>query len=203
MKVEDNNPAQDVSEDLTEKAKEEQVEEPAQGATEEAAGEPAEEAGEMLEELEELRRKAQERDEIFDRLQRTTADFVNYQKRMRKECEALRQFAAQDLVAGLLPCLDNFDHAIAAAQNSPDQTLLEGVKLVEQEFVRVFDNFGVQRMQVKGAKFDPNYHEAVIEEETDEVDHQTVLEELRAGYTLNGRVIRAAQVKVSRHPHPS
>ena len=152
--------------------------------------------------LEELRRKAEERDAIFEKLQHTTADFVNYQKRMRKEREALRQFAVQELVAALVPCLENFDHAIASAESSPDQGFLEGVKLVEQEFVRVLQNFGVERMHSQGAKFDPNLHEAVIQEEDDSVPHETILDELRAGYTLNGRVIRAAQVKVSRHPNP-
>jgi len=157
---------------------------------------------ELLAELEELRAKAQERDAIFDRLQHTTADFMNYQKRVRKEREMLRQFAVQDLVEALLPCLDNSDHAIAAAQNSPDRKLLEGVRLVEQEFLRVLQNFGVERMDVGNAPFDPNFHEAVVQEETDAVPHETVMEELRAGYTLNSRVIRAAQVKVSRHPRP-
>ena len=171
---------------------------------EEAVEIPLEEltAEEMREELARLRPKAQERDAIFEKLQRATADLLNYQKRMRKERESLRQFAVQDLVEALLPCLDNFDHAIAAAESSPDQSLLEGVKLVEQEFFRVLHNSGVERMDVHNAPFDPNFHEAVIQEDTDEVPHQTVLEELRAGYTLNGRVIRAAQVKVSRHPNP-
>jgi len=178
------------------------------GPGHEAAGEPEapeefetdELGGDVLEDLEDLRQKAQERDEIFDRLQRTTADFLNYQKRMRKQQEELRQFAVQELVTSLLPCLDNFDHAIAAAQDSPDQALLEGVKLVEQEFFRVLSNVGIERMKVVGEKFDPNFHEAVMQQETEEVENHTVLEELRAGYTLNGRVVRAAQVKVSRRP---
>jgi molecular chaperone GrpE len=197
MKREDKKPAQDLSEERARAAEGKQPQE--------AAGEPPEETllpeEAATEELEELRRKAQERDEVFERLQRTTADFINYQKRMRKECENLRQFAVQNLAVALLPCLDNFDHAIAAAENSPDQSLLEGVKLVEQEFIRVLSNVGVERMQVEGRKFDPNFHEAVVEEETDQAPHQTVLEELRAGYMLNGRVIRAAQVRVSRHPN--
>ena len=172
---------------------------------EETKHEAAEEAADERtpqEMLDELRRKAEERDAIFEKLQHTTADFVNYQKRMRKEREALRQFAVQEFVVALVPCLDNFDHAIAAAESSPDQGFLEGVKLVEQEFVRVLENFGVERMQTKGAKFDPNLHEAVMQEENDAVPHETILGELRAGYTLNGRVVRAAQVKVSRHPNP-
>ena len=175
------------------------------GQTEDAEREGAEEAADKRdprEILKELRRKADERDAIFEKLQHTTADFVNYQKRMRKEREALRQFAVQELVEALVPCLENFDHAIAAAESSPDQGFLEGVKLVEQEFVRVLQNFGVERMQAQGARFDPNLHEAVMQEENDSVPHETILEELRAGYTLNGRLIRAAQVKVSRHPNP-
>jgi len=101
-----------------------------------------------------------------------------------------------------VPCLDNFEHAINAASNSSDQAFLQGITLVEQEFLRTLANFNVERMKTVGGKFDPNYHEAVLEEETDKVPHQTILEEFRPGYTLNGRVIRAAQVKVSRHPKP-
>ena len=195
MTAEENGPAEGLSNDNTPTPDEASGE-----AMQETAPEP--EAEEMLEELEQLRRKAEERDAIFEKLQHATADFVNYQKRMNKERESLRQFAVQELVQALVPCLDNFDHAIAAAESSPDQTFLQGVKLVEQEFVRVLHNFGVERMEVLGQKFDPNFHEAVMQEENDEVAHETILDELRAGYTLNGRVIRAAQVKVSRHPNP-
>ena len=197
MTAKEKGPAQKDSAKQTPGEKPEQPEETKHEAAEEAAGERT-----PREMLEELRRKAEERDAIFEKLQHTTADFVNYQKRMRKECESLRQFAVQELVTALVPCLENFDHALAAAESSPDQALLEGVKLVEQEFVRVLQNFGVERMQAKGAKFDPNLHEAVMQEEDDAVPHETILEELRAGYTLNGRVVRAAQVKVSRHPDP-
>jgi len=147
-----------------------------------------------------LQRKARERDEIFERLQRTTADFINYQKRMHKEREALRQFALQEFATALLPCLDGFDHAIAAGEGTCDPSLLEGVKLVEAEFLRVFANFGIERFEAKGRQFDPDRHEAIIEETTDAVPHRTVIEVTRPGYTLNGRVIRAAQVRVSRHP---
>jgi len=197
MKEEERKPADETTE---QPAPEQQPTRPEAGPEDDQPSAGEDMGEEVLEDLECLRQKAQERDEIFERLQRTTADFLNYQKRVRKQQEELRQYAVQSLVEALLPCLDNFDHAIAAAENSPDQGLLQGVKLVEQEFLRVLNNAGVERMKVVGQKFDPNYHEAVVQEESDEVENHTVLEELRAGYTLHGRVIRAAQVKVSRKP---
>ena len=176
------------------------------GPSSEGAGQPEQptEAGtETAENLEELRQKAKERDQYLDLLQRTTADFLNYQKRMRKEREALRQTALRDFIEALLPALDNLDHAIAAAENSPDKALLEGVKLAREEVLRILGNFGVKRMNTGAAKFDPNLHEAVMVDQTDKAPHMTVLEELRAGYTLDDKVVRAAQVKVAHNPRNS
>jgi len=158
---------------------------------------PAAPAAEEAEDIDELRQKARERDQYLDLLQRTTADFQNYQKRMRKEREALRQTALRDFIEALLPAIDNLDHAIAAAENSLDKALLEGVKLAREEILRVLANFGVTRMSTVGVKFDPNLHEAIMVEQTDAVPHQTVVEELRPGYMLDDKVVRAAQVKVA------
>jgi len=169
----------------------------AAGAQPGKAEQPSAAGTEPVENIDELRQKAKERDQYLDMLQRTTADFLNYQKRMRKERETLRQTALRDFIEALLPALDNLDHAIAAAENSPDKALLEGVKLARDEVLRVLGNFGVRRMSTAGAKFDPNFHEAVMVEQTDKVPHQTVVEELRAGYTLDDKVVRAAQVKVA------
>ena len=156
----------------------------------------------VAEDVDELRQKARERDQYLDMLQRTTADFSNYQKRMHRERETNRQTAIRDFIAAILPALDNLDHAIAAAKDSPDSALLEGVKLARDEMLRVLHNFGVKRMDAAGGKFDPNIHEAVQVQQTDAVPHQTVLEEIRPGYLLNDKPLRAAQVKVSHHPHP-
>jgi len=152
-------------------------------------------------ELDELRAKAAERDKFLDQLQRATADFINYQKRMAKERQSIRQAALRDLMEALLPVLDNLEHAIAAAKNSPDKALLEGVTLARDEALRIFGNFGVEQIRpVAGERFDPNLHEAVMIEETDNASENTVTEEVRTGYTLDGKTLRATQVKVARKP---
>ena len=164
---------------------------------------PAAQPVEAPENIEELRQKARERDQYLDLLQRTTADFFNYQKRVRKDHDTMRQAALREFVEAILPALDNLDHAIAAAKNSADQALLTGVKLARDEVLRILGNFGVERMTVVGGKFDPNLHEAVLVEQTDKAPHQTVLEEMRAGYTLAGKAVRAAQVKISHSTKPA
>ena len=174
-----------------------------QASEEEICG-PAPESAEAAappeaENIEELRAKARERDQFLEMLQRTTADFLNYQKRMRKERETLRYTALRDFVEALLPGLDNLDHAIAAAKDSPDSALLTGVRLAQQEILRILSNFGIERIPAVGQKFDPNFHEAIVVENS-ELPEQTVIEELRPGYTLDGKTLRAAQVKVSGKP---
>jgi len=123
---------------------------------------------------------------------------------MRKERENIRQNALRDLMEALLPVIDNLEHAIAAAKDSPDKALLEGVTLARDEAQRVFANFGVHPISpVVGQKFDPSLHEAVMVEENGSQPDGTVLEEIRTGYSLDGKTIRATRVKVSRRPQPA
>jgi molecular chaperone GrpE len=150
-------------------------------------------------EIDELRKKAEESDSFLDKLLRTKAEFLNYQKRMRKENEATAQYAIQDLVLDLLPEFDNFERAAKLAGNSKDiDKFVEGVKLIEDQLLKVLGKYGVKPIETVGKPFDPNLHEAVVEEENNELSHHTVIEELQRGFLLKERVIRPSKVKVSK-----
>lgn len=162
-----------------------------------------EEAGEPViltnEEIVDLKKKAKERDSFLDQLLRTKAEFMNYQKRMHKENESIAQFAIQNLILDLFPELDNFDRALKLADNSKDiSKFVEGIKLIEDQLFKVLGKYGVKSIETVGKAFDPNLHEAVVEDENNELPHHTITDELQRGFLLKERIIRPSKVKVSK-----
>lgn len=150
-------------------------------------------------EADELRKKADECDSLLDKLLRTRADFVNYQKRMGKENKSISQYAVQELILDLLPELDNVERAVKLAENSKDiDKFVEGIKLIGDQLLKVLGKHGVELIETVDKPFDPNLHEAVFEEENNELPHHTVIEEFQRGYLLKERAIRPAKVKVSK-----
>jgi molecular chaperone GrpE len=124
---------------------------------------------------------------------------MNYQKRMHKENESTAQFAIQNLILDLFPELDNFDRALKLADNSKDiDKFVEGIKLIEDQLFKVLGKYGVKSIETAGKAFDPNLHEAVMEEENNELPHHTIVDELQKGFLLKERVIRPSKVKVSK-----
>ena len=151
------------------------------------------------EEIVELKKKAEERDTYLDQLLRTKAEFMNYQKRMVKESESTSQFAVQSLILDFLSELDNFDRALKLADNSKDfDKFVEGIKLIEEQLFKVLGKYGVEPIETAGKAFDPNLHEAVMEEENNEMPHHTIIDEFQRGFLLKERVIRPSKVKVSK-----
>ena len=151
------------------------------------------------EEIAVLRKKAEERDSFLDQLLRTRAEFLNYQKRVRKENKSTSQYAIQNLILDLFPELDNFDRALKLADSSKDfDKFVEGIKLIEGQLFKVLAKYGVKPIETVGKAFDPNLHEAVMEEENNELPHHTIIDEFQGGFLLNERVIRPSKVKVSR-----
>ena len=151
------------------------------------------------EEIVELKAKAAERDTYLDQLLRTKAEFMNYQKRMAKESDSTSQFAIQSLILDFLPELDNFDRALKLADNSKDfDKFVEGIKLIEEQLFKVLGKYGVEPIETVGKAFDPNLHEAVMEEENNETPHHTIIDEFQRGFLLKERVIRPSKVKVSK-----
>ena len=151
------------------------------------------------EDILELKKKAVERDTYLDQLLRTKAEFMNYQKRMVKESESTSQFAVQSLILDFLPELHNFDRALKLADSSKDiDKFVEGIKLIEEQLFKVLGKYGVDPIETDGKPFDPNLHEAVMEEENNEMPHHTIIDEFQRGFLLKERVIRPSKVKVSK-----
>ncbi len=151
------------------------------------------------EEILELKKKAEERDTYLDQLLRAKAEFMNYQKRMVKESESTSQFAIQSLILDFLPELDNFDRALKLADDSKDiDKFVEGIKLIEEQLFKVLGKYGVEPIETVGKPFDPNLHEAVMEEENNEMPHHTIIDEFQRGFLLKERVIRPAKGRVSK-----
>jgi molecular chaperone GrpE len=151
------------------------------------------------ERINDLKKKAEERDSFLDELLRNKAEFTNYQKRMIKENEATAQLAVRDLILDLLPELDNFDRALKLANNSNDiAKFVEGIKLIEVQLFKVLGKYGVKSIETTGEEFDPNFHEAVMEEENNKMPHHTIIAEFQRGFLLKERVVRPAKVKVSK-----
>lgn len=151
------------------------------------------------EELEALKKRALERDDFLDKLQRTRADYSNYQKRMNNEIEKIRRFAIQDLTVALTSILDNFNRAVNSSKELKDFTrLLEGIQIVENQLYKILESYGMKSIETVGKPFDPLLHEAVMEVEDHSQPHHTIIEELQRGFLLHDRVIKPAKVKVSK-----
>ena len=143
-----------------------------------------------------------ERDDLLARLQRVSADFLNYQKRVKKDIAQARQFANESLIKSLLVVLDDMDRALAtaAANAKPDDPLLTGMRLVREKAMQTLAQFGLAPIEAVGRPFDPDHHAAVAQENTDEHPPNTVVRELQKGYTLRERTIRPSMVIVSKLP---
>ncbi len=133
-------------------------------------------------------------------LQRTRADFENYRKRVDAEKTAAREAGQSSAVLRLLPVIDNIERAIAyTPEDLKDNKWVQGVSGLVKHLEKSLEGLNVARIDAKvGADFNPEFHEAIQFDEDAEGDKEVIAEELQAGYTLNGHVIRHAMVKVTR-----
>jgi molecular chaperone GrpE len=143
-----------------------------------------------------------ERAELMDMLRRIQADFENYRKRVQREQVTLVERANERLLEDLLPVLDSFDGALSSLANSAGSDDIEkvrnGVLGIHAQLVAVIQKNGLERIEAEGAPFDPNEHEAVMQDDGDGEPH--VAQIMRTGYRLKGRVLRPAMVSVTRNP---
>jgi molecular chaperone GrpE len=156
-------------------------------------------ASELEADLARLTQIESERDEYLETLRRVQAEFENYRKRVIKEQTALVDRATSGLVEQLLPVLDSFELALKnldSAGSDDIESVRKGVELVYAELLGVLEKAGLSRIEAEGKPFDPNVHEAVMQEDGD--GEPVVTDVLRTGYTLKGRVLRPAMVKVTR-----
>jgi len=150
---------------------------------------------------ERISRLEAELQESKDKILRLAADFENYRKRIEREKSDYMKFANERLLRDLLPIADNLSRAMNSAKVSGDSpAVLEGVELVLQDILKIFDRFGVTPVESKGKPFDPMVHEALQTQESDQVDPGAMLDEVQRGYLLHNRVLRPALVIVSASP---
>lgn len=134
-----------------------------------------------------------------DRVLRLSAEFENYKKRKQRELDDFKRFANETVFKQMLVVVDNLERAIqAASDNSEEDSLLEGVKLTHKEIIKLMESFSVKEVKAENELFDPNFHQAVTQAETDEYPDNTVTAVLQKGYTLHDRLIRPAMVVVSK-----
>lgn len=151
-------------------------------------------------ELEEkLEQAEEEAKSSYDKFLRASAELDNYRKRTSREMEDLKKYATQSLLKDLLLVADNLDLAIKSAAESEnvDSSLLDGIDLTRKELLKAFDKYKVKPIEALGNPFDPNYHEAVMREESDNHPENTVTNELQKGYLIHDRLLRPSMVVVS------
>ncbi len=152
--------------------------------------------------IEELKRQIEELKAQYARL---AADFDNFRKRTEKEKEELEAQSKCGTIRELLPVIDNFERARShiKPQNDAEMNIHKSYQSVYKQMVEALKKLGVSPMRSEGQEFDPNLHEAVMRETTDQYPEGTVISELVRGYVLGERVLRHAMVKVAVAPEPA
>ncbi|MGB6779703.1 nucleotide exchange factor GrpE [Planococcus citreus] len=190
---------QDLEQEAAQQESAETVDETAETAegteprTVESSDQP--QAEEPVDEKAELQAQLEEEQNKYLRL---LADYDNFKRRTKKDQELAKQFRSQSLLTDLLPVMDNFDRALAVeAKSEESASLLKGLEMVKKSLADAVAAEGLEEIKAVGEPFDPHFHQAVMQESDADSEPGTVLQELQKGYTLNGRVLRPAMVKVN------
>jgi molecular chaperone GrpE len=153
-------------------------------------------------ELAELKEKASKAVLYYEQLVRTTADLENYKKRAARERQEAVKFANEGVLEKLIPVLDNFEMALTAANaaNTTVESMRAGVLMIAQQLKSAMTDAGLQEIDAMGQPFDPNFHEALSQQETPDVPEGNVVMQLRKGYRFRERLLRPASVIVAKKP---
>jgi molecular chaperone GrpE len=155
------------------------------------------------ERLEQLKQQAAKADENWQQMLRVAADFENFKKRAARERQEVSKYANESVLQKLIPVLDNFDMALAAAGNAQSGTLQQlqtGVNMIHQQLKTALAEAGLEEVDASNKMFDPNWHEAISQQESAEVPEGQVLQQVRKGYKLRDRLLRPASVVVAKKP---
>lgn len=154
--------------------------------------------------LEEKNQIIQEKNNLIceyeDLLKRKQAEFENYRKRIIKESEENKKYANAEIILDIITIMDNFDRAVDSTKSSRDfEGLLEGIIMIEKQFRDMLEKkYGVKKIEAMGKEFDPNCHDAIMMEESEEYQEDTVVEDFQKGYIMHDRIIRPSKVKVAK-----
>lgn len=159
------------------------------------------EGEEPEEALSEIDKLAREKDDYYDRLLRTQADFDNYRKRVQKERANLLRYGAESSLREILPVVDNIARAVDSARAHEDSNsqLREGIELILTQFLGILEKLGVKPIETIGHPFDPNKHDGLLRVHAPDAEEGAVVDEIRKGYYLHDKVLRPAQVTVGTH----
>ena len=172
------------------------IEEPQQQENEEAKA-PDDELTKLRQELEKIQK---ERDELFGRLQRVSADYANFQKRVPKQISDSVAYEKEKILRSLLPILDNLEHTLKAHSAESSDAVVQGVEIIYGHMLDILKMHGVEQMHALGEPFDPMRHEAMMRKEDPTEPLDVVLEELQKGYVINDHVLRPTRVAVNKAP---
>lgn len=152
----------------------------------------------------ELEAKTKEAQENYDRLLRASAELENFKKRSARETAEFRKYANESIIKAIIPVIDNLERALESSKENQnaESSIIEGVRMTLSEILKVFESFNVRPIESLGKTFDPGFHQAVMQQKTDDHPDNTVLEELQKGYLMHDRLIRPAMVIVSKKETP-
>ena len=143
---------------------------------------------------EELARKEKESTDNYDKYLRAVADLDNYKKRAIREKVDIIKYGKEDVIKDILPFVDSLDRALDHADSSDVQAFKEGIKLIQEQLLSCLKKHGVEKIDSVGLDFDPNFHEAMMQVESEEHAENKVVNEVQKGYLLNGRLLRPSKV---------
>ncbi len=137
----------------------------------------------------------EEKDQYLNQIKRLKADFVNYRNRVKKDKNKIEIRTKIDIISSLIPVIDNFERALKTVDQETE--FLSGVKMIKKQLINVLKKEGLEIIKTDGQEFDPVYHEAVMQVESDEHESGYIVEEIQKGYLIDGEVVRPAMVKVA------
>ena len=147
------------------------------------------------EEIQQLKNNRQEEEEKYLRLY---AEFENYKRRIQKENQTMKAYKAQDVLNDILPTIDNIERALQIeGEDEQFKSLQKGVEMVYESLLNALKNNGLEKIEAEGQQFDPNIHQAVVQDDNPDYESGQVTQELQTGYKLKERVLRPSMVKVN------
>ena len=203
--AEEQDAAQEAAGEDTEAVAEGTVEEEAdsEASEEEALEETAEEGSEkgakgLFKRKSKKDKKDEQIEELKDKLTRQMAEFDNFRKRTEKEKSAMYEIGAKDIIEKILPVVDNFERGLGAVtEEQKEDSFVSGMEMIYKQIMTTLDSVGVKAIEAVGNEFDPDFHNAVMHVEDEEVGENIVVEEFQKGYTYRDTVVRHSMVKVA------
>lgn len=137
-------------------------------------------------------------EELENRLVRLQADFENYKKRAIKEKQDIVKYSLEDIIVDILPVIDSFNRALDIENTDNEEGIYEGLKMINSQLIETLEKKGLKEIDALNREFDPNYHNAISQEESEDKESNIVVKVYQAGYMLNDKVIRPSMVVVSK-----